>query len=194
MAPRSNTKEKIGRAALGLFAAQGLKETTIRDITTAVGISEGAFYRHYPSKEALAERLYLENYRAFAEALDAIVEAEDSFVRRLDAMIGRFCRLFDDDPELFSYLLLAQHSETKKVPKGEMTPVSVLRRSVVEGMARGEIPAADPDVMTAMILGLVLQPAVFKVYGDIDRDMTSLSGRFFEACCRVSGASAEPLP
>ena len=36
-----------------LFAAQGLKKTSIEELTEAVGISKGAFYAFYPSKEAL---------------------------------------------------------------------------------------------------------------------------------------------
>lgn len=36
-----------------LFATHGLKKTSIDDLTRAVGISKGAFYTFYPSKEEL---------------------------------------------------------------------------------------------------------------------------------------------
>ncbi|QJA05917.1 TetR family transcriptional regulator [Thermosulfurimonas marina] len=48
------TREKILREALRLFQERGLAETSISDIEAAAGVSKGALYFHFPSKEALA--------------------------------------------------------------------------------------------------------------------------------------------
>ena len=55
------------------------------------------------------------------------------------------------------------------------SPVRVLKRTIAQSMAAGEIPQSDSDLMTAMILGLILQVSVFKVYGIIDQSLTSLA-------------------
>ena len=57
-----NTRERIKQAALPLFAEQGFAETSIAAIESAAGLAPraGAFYRHFPSKEALFEELALE--------------------------------------------------------------------------------------------------------------------------------------
>lgn len=44
-------------AALGVFSEKGYEAGTMREIATAVGVSEPALYRHYAGKEALFEEL-----------------------------------------------------------------------------------------------------------------------------------------
>ncbi len=48
-----NVRTRIEAAALGLFVDRGFNATTTRDIATAAGLTPGALYIHYPSKEAL---------------------------------------------------------------------------------------------------------------------------------------------
>jgi len=45
------TKEKILAQSLKLFASKGFKETTVRDIATAVGLQQGALYNHFKNKD-----------------------------------------------------------------------------------------------------------------------------------------------
>jgi len=53
----SNTKEKILTHSLKLFASQGFKETTVRDIAAAVGLQQGALYNHFKNKDAILTAL-----------------------------------------------------------------------------------------------------------------------------------------
>jgi AcrR family transcriptional regulator len=68
---RVNTRERIKEAALPLFAEQGLAGTSIAAIETAAGLAPraGAFYRHFPGKQALFEEL----------ARERITETPDEF-------------------------------------------------------------------------------------------------------------------
>ena len=50
-----------------------------------------------------------------------------------------------------------------------------MKSAIAGGMAAGEIPQADADVKTAMVLGLIIQVAVFKIYGIITRSLSSLA-------------------
>ncbi len=47
------TKEKILTQSLELFASKGFKETTVRDIASAVGLQQGALYNHFKNKDAI---------------------------------------------------------------------------------------------------------------------------------------------
>ncbi len=47
------TKEKILAKSLELFASKGFKETTVRDIASAVGLQQGALYNHFKNKDAI---------------------------------------------------------------------------------------------------------------------------------------------
>src|SRR5215470_11042236 len=44
-------RERLFRAALGLFAKQGFAETTVEDITNAADVGKGTFFNYFPSKE-----------------------------------------------------------------------------------------------------------------------------------------------
>jgi AcrR family transcriptional regulator len=57
-------KDALVAAARAEFARKGLRGARVEDITHACGLSKGAFYLHYPSKEAL-----------FGELVEAFVAA-----------------------------------------------------------------------------------------------------------------------
>lgn len=69
---RVNTRERIKEAALPLFAEQGLARTSIAAIETAAGLAPraGAFYRHFPGKEALFEELAREHITETPDEFD----------------------------------------------------------------------------------------------------------------------------
>lgn len=179
------TKALISQSALNLFVQKGITETTIRDIARAAGIAEGTLYRHYESKEELAWELFSHNFNAFALELEHLQQQHPSLKEKLAVMIQQFCRFFDKDPVLFSYLLLAQHAQLKKVTPDMPNPVVVVRDVIADAMDRGEIRPGDPDVLAAMVLGVVLQVAVFKIYGRISQSLVELSDSLMEACFRV---------
>ncbi len=54
----SRTKEIIKKAAYRLFADQGFKEVTMKDICEKTGLSRGGLYRHYNSKAVIFEELF----------------------------------------------------------------------------------------------------------------------------------------
>ena len=68
------TKDKILEAALELFSRRGFSAVSVRDIATAVGVRESAMYRHFPSKQAVFDKLlerYLEQSKAFMASIHA---------------------------------------------------------------------------------------------------------------------------
>ena len=120
-----------------------------------------------------------------ASELDELQAGETGLRRKLAAMVGAFCLLFEEDPDMFRFLLLVQHGELRKMPDEARTPVVVVRDVIAQAIARGEIPDQDADLANALVFGLVLQPALFKVYGKIDQPMPALAERLTEACWRT---------
>src|SRR4051812_43617008 len=57
---------EIGR---GLFGRQGFAETAIEEITTAAGVTKGAFYHHFSGKEDLFREVYEQVERQVTEAI-----------------------------------------------------------------------------------------------------------------------------
>ena len=179
------TQERIDLAALQLFADKGVDRTTINDIAASAGIAEGTIYRHYPSKAELIWQLFSANYGDLAWRLDKLQERAVGLHGKLKVMVETFCTLFEHDPAMFSFLLLVQHGQLPRVTPEMMTPVKVVRQVIDRAMARGEIAEQDPELATAMVFGIVVQPATFKVYGRLATPMTELAGRLAEACWRA---------
>src|SRR5271155_5050648 len=48
---KAETYERLMRAALRLFAEQGLAGTTIEQITEAADVGKGTFFNYFPTKE-----------------------------------------------------------------------------------------------------------------------------------------------
>jgi AcrR family transcriptional regulator len=179
--PFANTRDRIESAAIQLFVEKGITATTIRDIAGAVGLSEGALYRHFSSKEQLVWQLFERNYIEFAGRLLTLAESESSARGKLAAMIRGFCAAHDGNPQLFRFLLFVQHGELEKLAAGTPTPVEAVRTVISNGIASGEIPEQDADVATALVFGTVLQPVQFAAYGRIPSDLTSMSDRLIAA-------------
>jgi AcrR family transcriptional regulator len=179
------TRERIKRAALELFVTKGVLGTSVRDIAGLAGIAEGGLYRHYASKEDLAWKLFSENYAALAKDLHAVVMANGDFSSRLGAMINRFCRFFDDEPLMFRFLLLTQHQELPKLRSKAQSPVQMLHKLVTEAQRVGEIATEDADLTSAQILGLILQPATFMVYGLLAPGMQRIEAETLAACLKL---------
>ena len=56
-ADKTTTKQKISAAAKNLFSIHGYSETTIDDIITAAGVTKGAFYHYFKSKETVCSEI-----------------------------------------------------------------------------------------------------------------------------------------
>lgn len=51
---RGSARRRILDAAIDVIRRQGLSATTVDDLCAAAGVTKGAFFHHFPSKEALA--------------------------------------------------------------------------------------------------------------------------------------------
>jgi AcrR family transcriptional regulator len=71
-ANKINTKQKITDAAKTLFSTHGFCQTSLDDIITSAGITKGAFYHYFKSKESICQEIIdsvqIEYHRLF-EAL-----------------------------------------------------------------------------------------------------------------------------
>jgi AcrR family transcriptional regulator len=84
-----------------LFSAYGLKKTNIDEIAKAAGISKGAFYSFYDSKEALfMDVIEMAEQRVRQQVFDTIDLPGDSPRARLFAVLQKAFSMFKDIPIL----------------------------------------------------------------------------------------------
>ncbi|KAB2912629.1 MAG: TetR/AcrR family transcriptional regulator [Hyphomicrobiaceae bacterium] len=96
---RSADREKvILEAAIGFFAEHGFGGQT-RELAKRIGITHSAIYRHFPSKEALIERVYEHVYLSRWQDHWATLIKDRS--RPLEARLAQFYREYAE--RIFNY-------------------------------------------------------------------------------------------
>ena len=180
------TRARIEREALRLFAERGVQGTSIRDISLAVGVADAALYRHFTSKDEIASHLFKAHYSALAEKIEAIGSTDAPAARVVADLVDLLCAACDDEPDMFAFVLLNQHAHLRFVPD-RPNVVAALCDIIGRAQERGEIPRRNVELVAAMALGTVLQPAVFKLYGRLTAPMRALSPEITAAALAVLG-------
>ena len=187
----TRTKARIEAEALRLFAAKGVDGTSVREIAGAVGVAEGALYRHFASKEDLARGIFLKGYAALAEKVNAVGASGAPFEEIVGRVVAIFCQLFDSDRPLFSFLLTSQHAFLADVPTdARLNAVEAVAAIFREAMRRGRIAPGDADFLAALALGLVVQPATFTLYGRLSGSMTARTAELSRAVVAAADAAS----
>jgi AcrR family transcriptional regulator len=85
------TRNGLLEAAGEHFAATGYHGTSLREILEACGVTKGALYFHFPSKQALVEAIIAETVRRWTEMA---AEIRESGIDPLQALIASFEGVF----------------------------------------------------------------------------------------------------
>lgn len=165
------TRERLFRSALDLFARKGFTETTVEDITEAADVGKGTFFNYFPSKDHIL--------LAFGEMQLAKLQAAVEEARRTGEPMPQFLRSLGvrmtqepiRNPGVIRTLLQAYLSSTpvREVMLDLQKRVHALHTEIVQlGQDRGEIrkdlPAAEiAHVFRQTIFGTLL---FWSLYGD----------------------------
>lgn len=181
----ADTRTLIERAALALFVRDGFDAATTRSIAAEAGISEGAIYRHFKSKDELAGDLFLSIHRRLTGVIEHAAANANGIDAQVDAAVRAYCAVADDDWLLYAFHLLSLH---RFLPLWEETgrdPVSAVERIIARAIRAKEIPKGDPAVLAAMALGIVSQTAQNIAYGRIKPPLGGHAGAFVTAILAV---------
>jgi AcrR family transcriptional regulator len=167
----SQTRERLFRAALDLFAKHGFADTTVEDITNAADVGKGTFFNYFPSKDHIL--------LAFAEMQLTKLESIIDNLRHTNEPVPQFLRTLavrmteepGRNPSLMRALLLANLSSTpvREGMRINQTRGHKLLTEFVEiGQQRGELrkdlPAGDiAHVFRQTVFGTLL---IWSLYGD----------------------------
>jgi len=81
----ANTEERILKEAMRLFLERGYHGTSIDDITQAAGLTKGALYWHFESKEDLLKRIIKEFENRFLDGLiNAVREVQGGTLDKIE--------------------------------------------------------------------------------------------------------------
>lgn len=163
VAGEKGTKERIFDAAVDLFAERGYDGVSIRDIAGAVGLTEGAVYRHYSSKDEILDSIfsYVEGriYPTAPEgSLDAMVEALS--LEEILASIPRFM-LADRNLTRITRIMLIELYHNEKI--GNYFRRELMERPIDETaplfaklMEKGKVKPGDPRMVATLFISFMV--------------------------------------
>lgn len=160
------TRAHILEAALRRFASVGYSAASVDDICSGAGVSKGAFYHHFPSKQAL----FLELLNEWLDTIDAGFEVarKDSVPETLlaftDMLPGVFAAADGRLPMFLEFWLQASRDET--VWQATIAPyeryqryfTTLVTQGQAEGSFRAEVDApCAAKAIVGLAVGLLLQ-------------------------------------
>ncbi|WP_327090212.1 TetR family transcriptional regulator [Nonomuraea sp. NBC_01738] len=174
------TKQAIIEAAGAVFAERGYGAATISDVYTRAGVTKGAFYFHYASKEELAEEVLSGQVeRTLGFLRESMRERPVKLQELIDSAMLMAHRLaFDELLQGSIRLSIDQGSDLDRRPPYQAWvdfQVEVLR----EAQARGEVLAhVDVEefahVLVGAFSGVQLMSEVMTGRGDVEARVAAL--------------------
>jgi AcrR family transcriptional regulator len=164
--PRPSQKSKILEAALSCFAERGYDGTRIHHIAKRAGVSEGALYKHYASKEALAQELYAHYFAEFAGQLEQIANADLPAHERLRQIAQAVLDDYRQQPDAVNFVLLRMPSFMPNLPPGTVYPMDIVERVIRAGQKEGQIRQGQANLLASIFFGCVVYPIIFANLAD----------------------------
>ena len=161
--PRQDVSEErqaqILEAALEVFARQGFHDARMDDIAQASGLSKGALYLYYKSKDAIIGALMRTIFSVVMRGVRTIEQSDQSARERILLTTNRFADEMDRFagmlPVMLEFYAVAARDRSVRVYLREMYEdyTASLARVIEQGMARGEFRAGDDaeSLATALI-------------------------------------------
>jgi AcrR family transcriptional regulator len=96
------TRAFLLQVAAEMFAERGYVETTMAELIARSGLTKGAFYFHFSSKDQLALAVIEEKQRQWLDSVQTAISAESRAVDQFRVIPSALVRLHRDDPSAFS--------------------------------------------------------------------------------------------
>jgi AcrR family transcriptional regulator len=166
--PQQRAQETRGRildAAVRKFAIAGYDAASVDDICTEAGVSKGAFYHHFPTKQAV----FLALMQGWLGMIDMGMEAiraetvPETLIKMTNLLPGVFAAAEDRLPMFLEFWLQASRDET--VWKAVIAPyrhyqehfAGLLEAGIAEGSLKPTDSQVAAQVIVSLAVGLVLQ-------------------------------------
>ena len=159
------TRTKILDASVKLFSTRGFAAASVDEICVEAGISKGAFYHHFESKQSL----FLALLDGWLQTIDHSIQASndktapETFMQMTEAFPYLFETAGDGLPMFLEFWL--QASRDKKIWDASIAPYRRYHKYftslIKKGVDEGSFVEVDPELASRMIvataMGLLLQ-------------------------------------
>ena len=160
----AKTRETILDEALRLFASKGIRETTVRDIARAVGITEGAIYRHFHSKDQIVLELFKQYSSELSKRIEEVVNSSQDAEERFRSVVEQFLLFAFRNPDAFKFMNIFHYLRGSEVRRFKRLPAGVIRKFLEELKEKGLL-IEDTDFALAVLIGTLERVFLYKSMG-----------------------------
>jgi len=160
--PASPRRDELLDVAQRLFARHGYDGTSVNQIIAELGVSKGAFYHYFDSKEDLIEALARRFARVTAAQTDDLLRdpTMDAFSKLTAFMLTMRRHKSENVAEMratFEPLFRAENVQLYEKTQRAVTDVvrPILTRIIVEGVAERTFETPDPESAAETIMHLM---------------------------------------
>lgn len=146
------TKEKILDVSFRLFAEKGYDKTSIQDIVNALGMSKGAIYHHFASKEEILEAI---GERSFlSRQSDVITDPNMNGLEKLKAYIrNEFSNYEKQTIDRFAKNIIRIPQFTSMLLENTLTKNALMFEELMnEGIQDGSIQVTNPKLVSELFM------------------------------------------
>ena len=170
--------DEVLDAALDLFIEQGFAATRVEDIAKRAGLSKGAVYLYFPSKEAILEGLVRRALVPIATQALGFVESYEGDPRPVITMLLKMLAGRINEPRVLAIPKLifreaAGFPELAQMYRREIIDkvMPALEGLIRNGVDQGYLRQVDPGLTIRSIIGpLVLHVALAEIFGIVPPD------------------------
>ena len=194
MPESKDTKAKIRKAALRLFAERGYNAVSMRDLAEAVGMRQGGLYNHFEGKQALLSDLMETHMVALMEARDTAMAGINGTRARLEAFVRHHVAHhlnYPDDVFLAYMEIRSLDTENRtRIVALRNRYEHMLRKILEDGCAEGLFSIGDAAVHARMLLAMMTGVTVwYRDNGRLSRD--EVVDLYLDAALQSVGLASE---
>ncbi|NDZ80854.1 TetR/AcrR family transcriptional regulator, partial [Streptomyces sp. SID10853] len=156
-ATRTAHRERLLESARSLLAEGGYAAAGVAALAARAGVSTGSVYNHFASKQELLAAVFRHTAGHELAAVQDAVRAEQDTAARLRALVEVFSYRALKSPRT-AWALLAERvdplveAERRTYRSGYH---SLAGEIIAAGVATGELPAQDPGLSAAAVIGAI---------------------------------------
>lgn len=160
--PDIDRRSSILEHAAALFAAKGLRATTVRQIAHAAGILSGSLYHHFDSKGAIFETIVVEYLRDLTQRYaEAVLPHSDPRVRLYQLVLVSFQVMHEHPHASEIYQDNREYFEDEQQFRAIRELASSVHEIWAEVVESGVVAGAFRSDVNARVFHRLLRDAVF---------------------------------
>ncbi|RMI40624.1 ScbR family autoregulator-binding transcription factor [Streptomyces triticirhizae] len=171
------TRNIILDGAARAFDATGFQGTSLSDIVREAGVTKGALYFHFASKEALAQAIITEQFTVW----DPFRDDEEPGVQTVIDLLHTMAESLQKDVRVRAgiRMVIEQGTFEDPDPAPYQRWMDAISRCLTQAQSRGDVlPDVDPEEAASFIVGcwtgLQLSSQVFTGRADLHRSTTTM--------------------